>query len=125
MISKLTNRQRQAVIRRLTNTDAYFAQMLIDMANKTRLVDCTLDQIKQGFAKYEIVVALWQDVNVPFGYGFLILKGAKLIKEISTTDFDIDIDMANVTTTLTAVLCVDLEQAVKVRNFFGDRDYDA
>ena len=109
MINKLTKRQKQ---------ESYFAQTLIDMANKTRLVDRTFDQVEKGFAKNKIVVGLWQDGD---GYGFMTLKGAKLIKEISDTG---EFSVASATK-IAAVLCVDREQAVKVKNFFGDRHRDA
>jgi hypothetical protein len=109
MINKLTKWQKQ---------ESYFAQTLIDMANETHLVDCTFDQVEKGFVKNEVVVGLWQDGD---GYGYMTLKGAKLIKEISDTG---EFSVAG-KTKIAAVLCVDREQAVKVKNFFGDHDYNA
>ena len=72
MSNKLTKRQKQ---------ESHFLQTLIDMANETHLVDFTFGQVKEGFAKAEIVVGLW-----PVGddYGYMPLKGADLLKRSPT-----------------------------------------
>jgi hypothetical protein len=97
-----------------------FKREIVEIANENiALMDGTTKPVQELFRNAEIVWGIWQDANEPDGIGTLVMKGAKLLREIGSNGKD----MPNVV--FTAIPCVCLEQAIAARNKFGTPDADA
>jgi hypothetical protein len=103
----------------LKNPD--FVRWLVDTANEMKVqLGATKSEyivwstIKRAFAEADIVIGVWQDADEPYGVGILLLKGSKLLNEISANGVERD-------ATMTALPCNSREQAIAVYGVFGDR----
>jgi hypothetical protein len=96
-----------------------FVRNLVDLANRNEAnMDGTMEPVERIVAAGDVVFAVWQDPEEENGVGSLVVKGAKLLKEIvaSQNPQAIRID---------AVKCTCVEQAIAFRQVLGDRDHDA
>ena len=98
---------------------ADFVRRLVDLANRNEeTMDGTLEPVRRILAEGDVVFAVWQDRAQEYGVGYLVVKGAKLLKEI----------LASQTTQvgrISAVKCICEEQAIALKRVLGDRDHDA
>jgi hypothetical protein len=92
---------------------------LVDLANRNEAkMDGTMEPVRRIIAEGNVVFGVWQDRAEEYGVGYLVVKGAKLLKEI----------LASQTTQvgrISAVACRCREQAVALKQVLGDRDHDA
>jgi hypothetical protein len=98
---------------------AAFVRRLVDLANRNEeTMDGTMGPVRRIVAEGDVVFAVWQDPEEEYGVGSLVVKGAKLLKEIvaSRTGQAMRID---------AVKCTCTEQAIALQQVLGDRDHDA
>jgi hypothetical protein len=66
----------------------------------------------------DVVFAIWQDPEEEYGVDYLIVKGAKRLKEIVASQ-------TGQPMRLSAVKCICAEQAIALQQALGDRDHDA
>jgi hypothetical protein len=98
---------------------ADFVRKLVDLANRNEVtMDGTMEPVRRIIAEGNVVFGVWQDRAEEYGVGYLVVKGAKPLKEI----------VAGQTTQvmrISAVACRCREQAVALKQVLGDRDHDA
>jgi hypothetical protein len=90
-------------------------EMIVEKANEVRLLlDGAMAQIQRLINDNDLVFAVWQDRTAPQGVGTDIIKGRKLLAEISLSG-------QPRTLKWTAIPCVEYEQAVALRQYIGDQ----
>ena len=93
---------------------------LVSMANENvELMDGTTAPVKKLIEDHELVYGIWQDDTMPDGIGVHVIKGKRQIMEAMTSG-----DGAAVATSVTAIGCDCLEQAVAAQQAFGDVGLD-
>ncbi len=98
---------------------AHSVRRLVDLANRNEAaMDGTTEPVRRIVAEGDVVFAVWQDPEEEFGVGYLIVKGAKLLKEIVASQKPQAIRT-------NAVKCICAEQAIALKQVLGDRDHDA
>ena len=100
----------------MNTLDKEIMQMLVDLTNNTR--HDTAQEIKQILAESQVVFGVWIDAKEPSGFCYIILKGARVIKEITATGIATTMKIA-------AIPCIEPEHAVAMKVLFGDHDNDA
>ncbi len=96
-----------------------FVRNLVDLANRNEAnMDGTMEPVRRIVAAGDVVFAVWQDAEEEFGVGYLLVKGAKLLKEIVA-------GQTPRVAPITAVKCICAEQAIALKQVLGDRDHDA
>ena len=86
---------------------------LVDMANENAaLMDGTLAPVLRLVAEHDLVFAVWPDRHTPDGVGTMIVKGANRLRAIVA-------DYQTQPVTVTAVKCVNAEQAEALRRHLG------
>jgi hypothetical protein len=81
-------------------------------------MDGTTEPVRRILAEGDVVFGVWQDPEEEFGVDYLVVKGAKVLKEI----------LASQTTQvgrISAVKCICEEHAIALQQVLGDRDHDA
>ena len=92
---------------------------LVDLANRNEeKMDGTVDPVRRIVAEGDIVFAVWQEPEEQYGVGYLIVKGAKPLKEIVASQ-------TPQVMRINAVKCTCEEQAVALKQVLGHRDHDA
>ena len=98
---------------------ADFVSRLVDLANRNEeTMDGTTEPVRRILADGDVVFAVWQDQEEDYGVDYLVVKGAKLLKEIVASQ-------TGQPMRLSAVKCVCEEQAIALKQVLGDRDHDA
>jgi len=98
---------------------ADFVRRLVDLANRNEeTMDGTTEPVRRILADGDVVFAVWQDQEEDYGVDYLVVKGAKLLKEIVASQ------NAQVMR-IDAVKCTCTEQAIALQQVLGDRDHDA
>jgi hypothetical protein len=93
-----------------------FRQQMLELARANiALMDGTTDPIKRIIAVNEIVFAVWPEKRAPDGVGILIVKGTAQLARQAAAGPNIWFDVK-----IGAVPCSCHEEAVAIRNTFGD-----
>jgi len=88
----------------------YFKRRMVDLANKTRgHLTGDFAQVWEIVVNNEVVVAVWQDACEPDGIGMLLIKGEDLLRQSVENNRTLSARTA-------AIPCVELKQAVALRN---------
>jgi hypothetical protein len=93
-----------------------FLELIVDLANENR--GDTAQRVKQIFATCEVVFGVWQDASKPHGVDFIFLKGSKSFRKIAASGMAAE-------KKISAISCRQYEEAVAIKNVWGDCDYDA
>ena len=100
-------------------TDAILRSMkeqLVNMANSNNdLMDGTMAPIERILAENEMVVAVWQDRTATDGVGMMIVKGQSILLDCIAKNAPINV-------TMSAIKCVDEEQAHALIQVKSERD---
>jgi hypothetical protein len=92
---------------------------VVDLANRNEAnMDGTMEPVRRIVAENDVVFAVWQEPEEEYGVDYLIVKGAKLLKEITAS-------RTGQVARISAVKCICAEQAVALKRVLGDRDHDA
>ena len=98
---------------------ADFVRRLVDLANRNEeTMDGTTEPVRRIVTEGDVVFAVWQDPDEEYGVDYVVVKGAKLLKEIVASQ------NAQVMR-IDAVKCTCTEQAIALQQVLGDRDHDA
>ena len=90
---------------------------LVDMANANNAqMDGTTEPVKRLIDSADIVYAVWPKKRG--GVSTLILKGERMLREIVASG-------RPMTQSISAIKCVNLEQALAAKQAFGPRELDA
>ncbi len=95
---------------------ADFKVLVAHMANENaKILTGRYLEVQAIIDRHEIVFAVWQDFNEPQGVGILLVKGKNDIREIAVSD-------AASLKMMTAIPCIEYEQAEALRLHIGERD---
>ena len=91
-----------------------FKRDMVEAANENQaLMDGTTDPVVALIDGHDVVMGVWPDPNEPDGVGMTIIKGAARLWDV--------IERKNsVTCTVTAICCLEEDQALGARLAFGD-----
>ena len=90
--------------------------LIVEMANHlavSGLLDGTMTPVRKLFDTHDLVWAVWHDSNEPDGVGTLIVKGERVLQTIVAEHMVKEVAM-------TAVPCTCAEQAVALKELFGE-----
>jgi hypothetical protein len=88
---------------------------LVAMANANNaLMDGAMAPIRSLVDKHDVVVAIWQDSRQPEGVGVKIIKGVPIIEVAAAAEEDVQCRV-------TAIKCVDRQQAMGLSLLWGER----
>jgi hypothetical protein len=89
------------------------------MANQNQeVMDGTTAPIKRIISESDVVFGVWQDAGEPHGVGLLLLKGAKLLREIVASGEAMPVRT-------NAISCISYEHAVAAKQVFCQPHHDA
>ena len=101
-------------------------QSMLEMANATRaILDGSTSQIEKIIREHDLGVGVFQDVKSDDGVGFHVIKGRKRLQAIAAKAPEGStpiIGPSGAKLRVTAVPCVELEQAIVVQRMWGDPD---
>jgi hypothetical protein len=103
-----------------TEENEEFTRFLVDAANAN---NASLMEIKSGrlrmgevrrlIADNEVVFAVWQETNGDVGT--LLIKGSMIARKVLSEN------LAGITAKVTAIKCIEAEQAVALQEMYGDQ----
>ena len=98
---------------------ADFVRKLVDLANyNEETMDGTTEPVSRILAEGDVVFAIWQDPEEEYGVDYLVVRGAKLLKQLVASQTGLVIRIS-------AVNCTCEEHAIALQQVLGDRDHDA
>jgi hypothetical protein len=92
-------------------------KQIVDIANANDVqMDGTMAPVKRIISENEVVFAVWQDETQPHGVGVHPVKGGQKLREILADG------PSGATHRVSAIKCVDLNQALALEQSLGEQD---
>ena len=90
--------------------------LMVDLANANDAkMDGTMEPVERIIADNDVVFALWQDETEPHCAGMLLVKGQKLLLQAVAKDKPVEAEIS-------AIKCIDADQAEALLQLYGERD---